>query len=46
MASTSETGHAKNVTNFDEMISFVKDYGTASLMSRDTPWRVPTITIQ
>jgi len=28
MASTSETGHAKNVANFDELISFVKGYGT------------------
>ncbi len=29
MASTSETGHAKNVSNFDELISFVTGYGTA-----------------
>jgi hypothetical protein len=29
MASTSETGHAKNVANFDELISFVTGYGTA-----------------
>jgi hypothetical protein len=28
MASTSETGHAKNVANFDELISFIKGYGT------------------
>ena len=28
MASTSETGHAKNVANFDELISFVTGYGT------------------
>lgn len=28
MASTSETGHAKNVTNFDELVSFVAGYGT------------------
>ena len=28
MASTSETGHAKNVTNFNELISFVTGYGT------------------
>lgn len=27
MASTSETGHAKNVANFDELISFVTGYG-------------------
>jgi hypothetical protein len=29
MASTSETGHAKNVANFDELISYVTGYGTA-----------------
>lgn len=29
MASTSETGHAKNVANFDELISFVAAYGQA-----------------
>ena len=29
MASTSETGHAKNVSNFDDLISFVTGYGTA-----------------
>ena len=29
MASTSETGHAKNVTNFDELTSFATGYGTA-----------------
>jgi hypothetical protein len=28
MASTSETGHAKNVSNFDELVSFVAGYGT------------------
>ena len=28
MASTSETGHAKNVANFQKMISFVTGYGT------------------
>ena len=27
MASTSETGHAKNVANLDELISFVGGYG-------------------
>jgi len=27
MASTSETGHAKNVANFEDMISFVTGYG-------------------
>ena len=29
MASTTETGHAKNVANFDDLISFVTGYGTA-----------------
>jgi hypothetical protein len=29
MTSTSETGHARNVANFDELISFVSGYGTA-----------------
>jgi hypothetical protein len=28
MASTSETGHAKNASNFDELISFVLGNGT------------------
>lgn len=27
MASTTETGHAKNVSNFDELISFATGYG-------------------
>ncbi|HQW16595.1 MAG: hypothetical protein JNK36_01820 [Bacteroidia bacterium] len=27
MASTSETGHAKNVANLEDMISFCTDYG-------------------
>ena len=29
MTSTSETGHAKNVTNFDELTSYATGYGTA-----------------
>lgn len=29
MASTSETGHAKNVANFQTLIEFIKGYGTA-----------------
>ena len=28
MASTSETGHVKNATNFNSLISFVTGYGT------------------
>ena len=27
MASTTETGHAKNVANFEDLISFVTGYG-------------------
>jgi hypothetical protein len=29
MASTTETGHAKNVANFDELIGFCTGYGVA-----------------
>ena len=29
MTSTSDTGHAKNVANFEELISICTDYGTA-----------------
>jgi len=36
MASTSETGHARNVANFDELISFVTGYGTAYNPSKAT----------
>ncbi|MDD3859910.1 MAG: hypothetical protein PHW83_06910 [Bacteroidales bacterium] len=36
MASTSETGHAKNVANFDDLISFVTGYGTAYNPSKIT----------
>ena len=36
MASTSETGHAKNVANFDDLISFVTGYGTAYNLSKAT----------
>ena len=36
MASTSETGHAKNVANLDTLISFVTSYGTAYNPSRTT----------
>jgi len=36
MASTSETGHAKNVANFDDLISFVTGYGTAYNPSKAT----------
>ncbi len=28
MASTTETGHAKNVANFEDLISFCQGYGT------------------
>jgi hypothetical protein len=36
MASTSETGHAKNVANFDDLISFVAGYGTTYNPSKAT----------
>lgn len=36
MASTSETGHAKNVANLDDLISFVTGYGTAYNPSKPT----------
>ena len=36
MASTSETGHAKNVANFDELISFVAGYGIVYNPSKTT----------
>lgn len=36
MASTSETGHAKNVANFQTLIEFVKEYGTAYNPSRQS----------
>ena len=28
MASTTETGHAKNVANFEDLVSFCTGYGT------------------
>ena len=36
MASTSETGHAKNVANLDELISFVGGYGVVYNPSKTT----------
>ncbi len=36
MASTSETGHAKNVANFESLISFVKGYGATYNPSKDS----------
>ena len=36
MASTSETGHAKNVANFDELLSFVTGYGAVYNPSKAT----------
>ena len=36
MASTSETGHAKNVTNFDELLSFVTGYGAIYNPSKES----------
>ena len=36
MASTSETGHAKNVANFDRLISFCTSYGTSYKPIKET----------
>ncbi len=36
MSSTSETGHAKNVANFEDMISFCTGYGTAYNPSKNS----------
>lgn len=36
MASTSESGHAKNVANFESLISFVKGYGATYNPSKDS----------
>jgi hypothetical protein len=36
MTSTSETGHAKNVANFEDLISFCTGYGTAYNPSKVT----------
>jgi len=36
MASTSETGHAKNVANFEDLISFCTGYGTAYNPSKNS----------
>lgn len=36
MSSTSETGHAKNVSNFVHLISFVNSYGTSYNPAKDT----------
>lgn len=36
MASTSETGHAKNIANFQDLIAFVVGYGTTYNPSKNT----------
>lgn len=35
MANSQETGHAKNVSNFESLLSFVKGYGDAYNPTRD-----------
>ena len=35
MTSTTETGHAKNVANFEDLISFCTGYGTACNPSKN-----------
>ena len=36
MASTSETGHAKNVANFQDLIEFVTGYGATYNPSKNS----------
>lgn len=43
MASTSETGHAKNVANFQDLISFVTGYG-ATYNPNKTALKLPQLT--
>lgn len=43
MASTSETGHAKNVANFQDLISFVSGYG-ATYNPNKTALKLPQLT--
>ena len=38
MPSTSETGHAKNVANFEDLISFCNGYGATYNPSKDAPY--------
>ncbi|PIX14288.1 MAG: hypothetical protein COZ74_03345, partial [Flavobacteriaceae bacterium CG_4_8_14_3_um_filter_31_8] len=43
MASTSETGHAKNVTNFQDLIEFVTGYGATYNPSKNS-LKLPQLT--
>jgi hypothetical protein len=43
MASTSETGHAKNVANFEDLISFCTGYGTSYNPSKNSI-KIPQLT--
>jgi len=43
MASTSETGHAKNVANFEDLISFCTGYGTSYNPSKNNI-KIPQLT--
>lgn len=43
MASTSETGHAKNVANFQDLISFVTGYGAIYNPNKDA-LKLPQLT--
>ena len=45
MASTSETGHAKNVSSFDELISFATGYG-ATFNPSKASIKVPALQAQ
>lgn len=45
MASTTETGHAKNAANFEDLISFCTGYGATYNPSKTT-LKIPTLTTQ
>ena len=46
MASTSETGHAKNVANFQDLIEFVTGYGGTYNPSKSTLRLADLITLK
>jgi hypothetical protein len=42
MTSTTETGHAKNVANFDDLVSFVTGYRAVYNPSKASIWITST----
>ena len=42
MASTSETGHAKNIANFQDLISFCQGYGATYNPTKESLENTPT----